>query len=114
MRAPACDRGRYIVFSAAHSNQDWTLSMRAFSTRASLVLSASALILFIAAPLGAEQKPGEWRYYGGDLGSRKYSPLDQINKDNAPKLKIAWTWESPDLPLQKDDRKLSSFAFEIT
>src|ERR1700681_4277703 len=25
---------------------------------------------------------GEWRYYGGDAGSTKYSPLDQINKQN--------------------------------
>ncbi|MGE0695875.1 MAG: pyrroloquinoline quinone-dependent dehydrogenase [Pirellulales bacterium] len=72
------------------------------------------LALSIAALARAEQKPGEWRHYGGDLGSKKYSPLDQINKENASKLKIAWTWESPDLPLQKDDRRLSSFAFEIT
>jgi quinoprotein glucose dehydrogenase len=57
---------------------------------------------------------GEWRYYGGDSGSTKYSPLDQINKENAGKLKIAWTWDSPDLPLQKDNRMLSSFAYEAT
>lgn len=57
---------------------------------------------------------GEWRYYGGDSGSTKYSPLDQINKENAGKLKIAWTWDSPDLPLQKDNRMLSSFAYEAS
>jgi quinoprotein glucose dehydrogenase len=57
---------------------------------------------------------GEWRYYGGDSGSTKYSPLDQINKENAGKLKIAWTWDSPDLPLQKDNRMLSAFAYEGT
>jgi quinoprotein glucose dehydrogenase len=58
--------------------------------------------------------PGEWRYYGGDQGSAKYSPLDQIDKDNAGKLKIAWTWDSPDLPLQKENRMLGSFAYEAT
>ncbi|MGH9935422.1 MAG: PQQ-binding-like beta-propeller repeat protein, partial [Blastocatellia bacterium] len=57
---------------------------------------------------------GEWRYYGGDSGSTKYSPLDQINKENAGKLKIAWTWDSPDIPLQKENRMLSSFAYEVT
>src|SRR5215475_8156880 len=57
---------------------------------------------------------GEWRHYGGDGGSTKYSPLDQINKENAGKLKIAWTWDSPDLPLQKENRMLSSFANEAT
>lgn len=42
---------------------------------------------------------GEWPTYGGDLGSSKYSPLDQINKDNFSKLKIAWRAKSPDASL---------------
>ncbi len=37
---------------------------------------------------------GDWRYYGGDAQSTKYSPLDQINRDNAGKLQIAWTWKA--------------------
>ena len=32
----------------------------------------------------------EWKTYGGDLASTRYSPLDQINKDNFSKLQIAW------------------------
>jgi len=39
---------------------------------------------------GAPKGEGEWRYYSGDNGSKKYSPLDQINKDNVSKLRIAW------------------------
>ena len=39
---------------------------------------------------------GEWRSYGGDIGSTKYSPLDQINRDNLGDLRIAWQWESVD------------------
>jgi quinoprotein glucose dehydrogenase len=42
---------------------------------------------------------GEWPTYGGDLGSSKYSPLDQINKENFPKLRIAWRTKSPDAML---------------
>ena len=42
---------------------------------------------------------GEWPAYGGDLGSSKYSPLDQIDKDNFAKLKIAWRAKSPDATL---------------
>src|SRR5262245_9644530 len=34
--------------------------------------------------------PGEWRDYGGDKGYTKYSPLEQINKDNVNRLQIAW------------------------
>ncbi len=37
---------------------------------------------------------GEWRYYGGDAGSTRYAPLDQINRDNVANLEIAWRWQS--------------------
>jgi quinoprotein glucose dehydrogenase len=37
---------------------------------------------------------GEWRHYGGDPGSTKYSPLDQINRDNVKSLRIAWRWKT--------------------
>jgi quinoprotein glucose dehydrogenase len=33
---------------------------------------------------------GEWRYYSGDNGARKYSPLDQIGHDNVGQLRMAW------------------------
>jgi quinoprotein glucose dehydrogenase len=33
---------------------------------------------------------GEWKTYGADLASTRYSPLDQINADNFSKLQIAW------------------------
>jgi len=42
---------------------------------------------------------GEWPTYGGDLGSSKYAPLDQINKENFSKLRIAWRTKSPDAML---------------
>ncbi len=32
----------------------------------------------------------DWRYYSGDNGSTKYSPLDQINRNNVSQLKVAW------------------------
>jgi quinoprotein glucose dehydrogenase len=38
--------------------------------------------------------PGEWWYYGGDSASTKYSPLDQINRDNVKTLRIAWRWKA--------------------
>ena len=37
---------------------------------------------------------GEWRYYGGDAGSTKYSALDQINAANVKQLEIAWRWKA--------------------
>src|SRR5262249_1782997 len=36
----------------------------------------------------------EWRTWGGDLANTKYSPLDQINKDNFNKLEVAWRFKT--------------------
>ena len=39
---------------------------------------------------------GEWRSYAGDIGGKKYSPLDQIGASNFADLEIAWEWTSVD------------------
>lgn len=39
---------------------------------------------------------GQWPTYGGDLGSSKYSPLDQITRENVKDLAVAWVWNSSD------------------
>lgn len=64
------------------------------------------------APVGTAN--GEWRFYAGDNGSKKYSPLDQINKETVKDLKVAWRWDSPDLKLQAANRGLSAFGHEAT
>ncbi|HXV59045.1 MAG TPA: pyrroloquinoline quinone-dependent dehydrogenase [Vicinamibacteria bacterium] len=47
-------------------------------------------------------EPGEWHYYGGDLGSTRYAPLDQINRDNVGALEIAWQFETRNLGPRPD------------
>ena len=42
-------------------------------------------------------KDGEWRSYGGDLGSTRYSALDQINAGNFNQLEIAWRFKTDNL-----------------
>jgi quinoprotein glucose dehydrogenase len=37
---------------------------------------------------------GEWRVNGGDAGSTRYSPLDQINATNVKNLQVAWRWKA--------------------
>src|SRR5947207_1937873 len=37
---------------------------------------------------------GEWRYWGADAWSTRYSPLDQINASNFDKLRVAWQWNA--------------------
>ena len=49
-----------------------------------------------ASPAAAQQgtSGGEWRHYGADLAGTKYSPLDQIDRDNVDQLDIAWRWRT--------------------
>jgi len=47
------------------------------------------------AALSVTAKPGEWRYLNSDPQATRYSPLEQINKDNFKDLKIAWRWKPP-------------------
>ena len=55
------------------------------------VLCAVSLAYSAASPVaGGARLRGEWRDYGGDKGFTKYSPLDQINKNNVGQLRIAW------------------------
>jgi quinoprotein glucose dehydrogenase len=37
---------------------------------------------------------GEWRYWGADAWSTRYSPLDQINGSNFGSLQVAWQWKA--------------------
>ena len=55
------------------------------------VLGLTVLALCAISMHAQDRTPkGEWRYYSGDNGAKKYSPLDQINKDNVAKLGVAW------------------------
>ena len=45
--------------------------------------------------------PGEWRYWGGDAWSTRYSALDQINASNFGSLEVAWQWSAS--PLGSDE-----------
>ena len=38
--------------------------------------------------------PGEWRYWGADAWSTRYSPLNQIDASNFNSLQIAWQWSA--------------------
>ena len=53
-------------------------------------------------------KSGEWRWYGGDAGHTRYSPLDQINAGNFSNLTIAWRFKTEHLGPRPE------FQFEST
>ena len=45
-----------------------------------------------AAPAAPVPPDTEWRAYGATELSTRYSPLDQINRDNVKNLQVAWSW----------------------
>ena len=59
-----------------------------------------AMVLLLGAATGSAQSgaaDGEWRTYGGDLGSTRYSPLDQIAGDNFDDLEEVWRFKTSNL-----------------
>ena len=63
-----------------------------------LILVAAVAIGWRANVAGQAGAPaGEWRTYGGDLASTRYSPLDQINAANFNKLEVAWRFKTDNL-----------------
>ena len=89
-------------------------------TALTIALSAFSSALFVTSPIDAQMAPrpiprpasapggsgpvmsalvrgnapGEWRYWGGDAHSTRYSPLDQITADNFKSLQVAWQWNA--------------------
>jgi glucose dehydrogenase len=59
------------------------------------VLFSSSMLVTVAAPAAAQDRGnphGEWRYWGADAWSTRYSPLDQIDASNFDRLQVAWVW----------------------
>ena len=68
-----------------------TVRCRSFVPLSSLAALVVASVL-VSGQTGVTN--GEWPHWGADLGSTKYSPLDQINRDNVKNLRVAWRWKS--------------------
>ena len=60
------------------------------------VLCLAAILAWSASSTAQRGAGNAWATYGGDAGSTKYAPLDQITRDNVNRLAVAWRWESPD------------------
>src|ERR1051325_9234156 len=62
------------------------------------LVSIAAVTLVIAAAqqtaLVRGNAPMEWRYWGADAWSTRYSAADQINASNFDSLQVAWRWDA--------------------
>ena len=58
-----------------------------FNSRLFIVIA-----LWVTIPVmgGSQELAGEWSYFGADKAFTRYSPLDQIDRDNVRDLRIVW------------------------
>lgn len=84
-------------------------------------MRALILIMILSATVAHAQygtNGTSWPTYGGDLGSTKYAPLDQINAENVGELRTVWTWDSVDARIQSENTENPQWAsatyFECT
>jgi quinoprotein glucose dehydrogenase len=76
---------------------------KGFSRRGALLTGAAVLLVPPAASAAPvlntkyDTAGGQWRTYGGNLGSWRYSALDQITADNFSSLKPAWTFRTDNM-----------------
>jgi len=71
-----------------------SLLTRVTSALAVLVAAWGSTAAGQALPGARGNVPGEWRVWGADLWSTRYSPLDQINAENFRSLQVAWKWNA--------------------
>ncbi|MCF4998598.1 membrane-bound PQQ-dependent dehydrogenase, glucose/quinate/shikimate family [Pseudomonas syringae] len=75
-----------------------------------VVLAVAAGNMFVAHPSVAPTGDGpgltpvdpakaqkDWAHYGNTEGGSRFAALDQINRDNVDKLKVAWTYHTGDI-----------------
>ncbi|HJP95199.1 MAG TPA: pyrroloquinoline quinone-dependent dehydrogenase [Pyrinomonadaceae bacterium] len=65
-----------------------------------------------AAPPHRDSEGSDWPAYGRDAGGSRYSPLNQINRDNVKKLKVVWTYRTGDVA--DGSRTAETSQFEAT
>lgn len=61
----------------------------------------------IATQIAANVPPADWPSYGRTASAMRYSPLDQINRDNVGRLERVWTFHTKDLPDEQTEGKYS-------
>ena len=73
------------------------------------MLVISAIALASSAARGQATGNTEWISYGNDPGGMRYSPLEQIDRENVSKLRLAWIFHTGDVSDGSRNRKRSGF-----
>ena len=85
--------GHKFLLSSSRSGDTFSRKRRGVTLHRSILALAvvtSAAVCLPRGPARAQARGGEWRAYAADKANSRYSPLDQINRDTASRLRIAW------------------------
>ena len=82
--------------------------------RSKTIIVTTLVLLIVTVRYAAAEESlgavaGSWTLYGGDAGGRRYSSLNQIDKNNVAKLKPAWEYHTGDVSDGSGDRPKSEF-----
>src|SRR5262245_53122584 len=103
---PPCSRTSRSSLASNPGEQDMSRRFAPIRTLGVTMLTGMTLfgVLLVRGSIDAQNNPqaglvrgnahGEWRYWGADAWSTRYSALDQINATNFDKLQVAWTWNA--------------------
>ena len=56
---------------------------------------ASSILLSLSLAGAAFAGDVDWPYYAADQGGTRYTPADQINRDNFDQLRVIWRYRPP-------------------
>jgi alcohol dehydrogenase (cytochrome c) len=73
------------------------------ATNLALACLLSTAAIALAVDPGTED-PNNWPLYNRTANAWRYSPLDQINKDNVGKLSVAWIARRGDIAVRHQKR----------
>ena len=73
---------------------DFRVWIQIFSKRRNFRILAAVMAGFLVFLVESTASGQEWRFYGGDAGGTRFSPLRQINRGNVGRLKRAWTYHT--------------------
>ncbi|MCK5353198.1 PQQ-binding-like beta-propeller repeat protein [bacterium] len=82
--------------------------------RLACTLAICGLLSCAPAPDTPSPADAEWPEYSRDKAGTKYSPLDQINRDNVRNLQIAWKWQFPADQAVEQHPEFETFIYEAT
>ena len=64
----------------------------------------SSILLSLSLSLAAFADDVDWPYYGADQGGTRYTPADQINRDNFDQLRVVWRYRPRDQQIYETAR----------